>query len=210
LTISSTIPNILQDLRIYYSKHGEGKKLISDLVSLENPIPHYTFKEGLLFCKDIIYVLDLPNRRQSIISEFHNSPIAGHSGAKPTHWRLVASFLWPGGHKEIKEWVKNCSTCQQKRYLPTKKQELFQPLNTPQQVWEKLTMEFITHLPNSFDNTAVWVVCDRLTKFVHFISFPTKYNAKDLAIWFSTEINRLHGIPYSIIFDRDPLFLSNY
>lgn len=71
-------------------------------------------------------------------------------------------------------------------------------------------MDFITHLPNSFGHTVIWVICDRLTKFVHFIALPTKFTAEDLATRFSVEICRLHGMPKTIVSDRDPLFLSTF
>ncbi|KAJ1427537.1 Ribonuclease H-like superfamily [Sesbania bispinosa] len=71
-------------------------------------------------------------------------------------------------------------------------------------------MDFVTHLPNSFGHTTIWVICDRLTKYVHFLALPTKYTASDLAARFSVEICRLHGVPKSIISDRDPLFLSSF
>jgi hypothetical protein len=71
-------------------------------------------------------------------------------------------------------------------------------------------MDFITHLPNSFGHTAVWVICDKLSKFVHFLALPTKFTAKDLAHRFSTEVCKLHGIPASIVSDRDPIFLSKF
>jgi hypothetical protein len=210
MSISSTIPHLLQDLHQYYRKNEQGRKLVEDSTQQENSNPLYNFKNGLLFFKDRIYIPDLPDWRQSIISEYHNSPTAGHSGAKPTFSRLAASFLWPNAHKEVKTWVKQCSTCQQNKYLPTKKQGLLQPLDIPRQVWEDLTMDFVTHLPNSMGHMAIWVICDRLSKFVHFIALPTKFTAKTLAVRFSTEICRLHGVPNSIISDRDPLFLSKF
>ncbi|XP_058733354.1 uncharacterized protein LOC131604963 [Vicia villosa] len=71
-------------------------------------------------------------------------------------------------------------------------------------------MDFITHLPNSFGHTVIWVICDRLTKFFHFLALPTNFTAKDLASRFSVEIYRLHGNPKSIVSDRDPLFLSSF
>jgi hypothetical protein len=71
-------------------------------------------------------------------------------------------------------------------------------------------MDFITHLPASFGHTVIWVICDRLTKYVHFIALPTKFAAKDLAHRFSSEICRLHGVPKTITSDRDPLFLSQF
>jgi len=71
-------------------------------------------------------------------------------------------------------------------------------------------MDFITHLPVSFGRTIVWVICDCLTKYVHFIALPSKFAAKDIANRFSTEVCRLHGFPNSIVSDRDPVFLSQF
>jgi hypothetical protein len=73
-----------------------------------------------------------------------------------------------------------------------------------------LSMDFITHLPGSFGHTVIWVICDRLSKYVHFLGLPTHFTAQDLATRFSAEIFRLHGIPKTIVSDRDPLFLSKF
>src|SRR4051812_13674317 len=71
-------------------------------------------------------------------------------------------------------------------------------------------MDFITHLPSSFGHIVIWVVCDCLTKFVHFIVLPTRFTTKGLASCFSMEINHLHGVPKSILSDCDHLFLSSF
>lgn len=75
-------------------------------------------------------------------------------------------------------------------------------------MWEDMTMDFVTHLPNYFGHTVIWVICDRLSKFVHFLALPAKFSAKDLASCFAVEIFRLHGTPIFIVSDRDPLFLN--
>ena len=80
----------------------------------------------------------------------------------------------------------------------------------PTRIWDELTTNFITHLPSSFGHTVILVVCDRLSKSAHFIALPTSFTAFHLANHFSVEIYRLHGIPKSIISNRDPLFLSNF
>lgn len=67
-----------------------------------------------------------------------------------------------------------------------------------------------TKLPLSSGHSTIWVICDRLTKFVHFIGLPTRYTAPDLARRFAVEVFRLHGMPRSITSDRDPLFLSSF
>lgn len=71
-------------------------------------------------------------------------------------------------------------------------------------------MDFITHLPNSFGHTVIWVICDRLSKYCHFIALPSRFTSQDLANRFSMEIFKLHGIPKSIISNRDPLFMSSF
>lgn len=90
------------------------------------------------------------------------------------------------------------------------KHGLLHPLEISEKVWEDLTMDFISHIPFFYDHIVIWVICDRLTKFVHFLGLPSKFTAPDLATRFSTEICRLHEVPKSIVSDRDPLFVSKF
>ena len=77
-------------------------------------------------------------------------------------------------------------------------------------------MNFIVKLPLSKDTItdikydSILVVVDRLTKYAHFISWKEKGNAKDLAKLILKEIIANHGIPWSIIFNRDKLFTSKF
>jgi hypothetical protein len=57
---------------------------------------------------------------------------------------------------------------------------------------------------------AVWVVVDRLTKSAHFLPIKTTYDMSRLAKEYVSEIVRLHGVPVSIISDRDPRFTSRF
>jgi len=71
-------------------------------------------------------------------------------------------------------------------------------------------MEFITYLPSFVGYTVVWVIYDRLTKYAHFLALPTHFTAQQLARRFAVEIFRLHGMPKTIVSDRDPLFVSMF
>ena len=65
-------------------------------------------------------------------------------------------------------------------------------------------MDFVTGLPRTLKNhDYIWVVVDRLTKSAHFIPVPVTYSMDQLAELYVKEIMRLHGIPQSIVFDRD-------
>jgi transposase InsO family protein len=54
------------------------------------------------------------------------------------------------------------------------------------------------------------VVVDKLTKDAHFIPLKTTHRVADVADMFLKEVARLHGIPKTIVFDRDPKFTSNF
>lgn len=71
-------------------------------------------------------------------------------------------------------------------------------------------MDFITSFLDSFGHTVIWVICDSLPKFVHYIALQTKFTAKDLTYSFLVEIAPLHGITKSIVSDRNPLFLNTF
>jgi len=83
-----------------------------------------------------------------------------------------------------------------------------QPLNFPYQIWEEISMNFITGLPKYKRYEAIFVVVDRLSKYSHFIPIKHPYIAKILAEIFVREVVRLHGIPASILCDRDLVFVS--
>ena len=74
-------------------------------------------------------------------------------------------------------------------------------------VWEDLSLDFITGLPKYKGYEVVLVVVDRLSKYSHFILLKHPYTAKSTAEVFVREVVRLHGIPSSVISDRDSMDL---
>ncbi|KAG8496459.1 hypothetical protein CXB51_007559 [Gossypium anomalum] len=86
---------------------------------------------------------------------------------------------------------------------------LLQPIMVPEWKWDRITMDFVSGLPlTPGKKDAIWVIVDRLTKSAHFIPVRTDYSLNKLADLYIREIVRLHGIPLSIISDRDPRFTS--
>ena len=77
--------------------------------------------------------------------------------------------------------------------------------------WEKITMDFVTGLPRTQrQHDAIWVIVDRLTKSAHFLPVNVEDSLEKLAKLYLDEIVRLHGVPLSIVSDRDPRFTSRF
>ena len=71
-------------------------------------------------------------------------------------------------------------------------------------------MDFVTGLRDSRGLDGIWVIVDRLTKSTHFIPIRMTCSALQLADLFIQQIVRLHGVPRTIVSDRDGRFTSHF
>ena len=86
---------------------------------------------------------------------------------------------------------------------------LLNPLPIPDYPWQSLAMDFITSLPKSNGFDSILTITARLTKMVHLSPMLTTATTEDVANVFIKHVIRLHGVPTSIVSDRDPKFCSN-
>ena len=113
--------------------------------------------------------------------------------------------------RDISEFVSKCLVCQQVKAEHQVPSGLLQPITVPEWKWDQITMDFVTGLYVTLKKKdAVWVIMDRLTKSTHFIPVRTEYSLERLANLYVSEIVRLHGVPLSIISDRDLRFTSRF
>ena len=88
---------------------------------------------------------------------------------------------------------------------------LLQHLEVAEWKWEHVTMDFVTHFPRtSRGHDIVWVIVDRLTKLAHFLAVQMTFTLEDFIRLYIREIVWLHGVPVSIISDRDPRFIAHF
>ena len=72
-------------------------------------------------------------------------------------------------------------------------------------------MNFVTHLPQTpRRHDTVWVIVDRLTKSEHFLVVQMTFTLEELCRLYIREIVRLHGVPVSIVLNRDPRFMAHF
>ena len=78
----------------------------------------------------------------------------------------------------------------------------------PQKMWIHLTVDFITKLPIVAGKDVILVICDRLSKMMHFVATTEETLAEELARLLRDNVWKLHGLPESIVLDRGPQFAA--
>nr|GEW23692.1 hypothetical protein [Tanacetum cinerariifolium] len=120
-------------------------------------------------------------------------------------------YWCPGMKKDIVVYVSKCLTCLK---VKVEHQRLFGLLRQPEiPEWklERITMDFVTKLPwTSSGHDTIWVIVDRLTKSIYFLPMREDYKMDRFARLYLNEIVARHGVPISIILDRDNCFTSGF
>nr|GFA04773.1 retrotransposon protein, putative, Ty3-gypsy subclass [Tanacetum cinerariifolium] len=143
---------------------------------------------GGLYLAERIWVPVYGNLRTLIMNEAHATRYSVHPGADKMYYDLRGLYWWPGMKKDIAKYPE-----------------------IPEWKWEKITMEFINKLPRTRSgHDSIWVIVDRLTKSAHLLPVREDYKIEKLARLYINEIIARHGVPVSIIFDRDSYFTSRF
>ena len=167
---------------------------------------------GFLYYKQTRLVL--PNDsvlRTRIMQECHDTPLGGHLGKDKTIEQIKRRVYWSGMDADIAKFVTSCDACQRNKPSQQAKMGKLMPLPVPAYPWQQVSMDLITALPRSrSSHDAIVVFVCKLTKMVHFAATTTNVTAPQLATLFLQNILRLHGLPESILSDRDPRFTAHF
>jgi hypothetical protein len=119
-------------------------------------------------------------------------------------------FHWSGMKSAMKQFVQNCQICIQAKPDRASYPGKLQPLPVPSEAWEIVSLDFIEGLPRSDKASCILVVVDKFTKYSHFIPLSHSYTTRSVATIFLNVVYKLHRMPASIIYDRDPMFTSHF
>lgn len=179
---------------------------------MEGGAPGFVVQEnGGLYYKGRWCVPNDSQIKKKILEEAHTTPYSVHPGEVKLYKDLRQHFWWANMRREVAEFVAKCLTCQKIKIDHRKPGGLLQPLEVPEWKWESISMDFVTGLPPTLKGSnTVWVIVDRLTKVARFIAMKNTWTMEQMANAYVKEIVRLHGVPKSIVSDRDTRFQAHF
>ncbi|KAH0776517.1 hypothetical protein KY290_007928 [Solanum tuberosum] len=173
------------------------------------PFEKFNLQDEFLFKENKLCV---PNcsLRELFVREAHCGGLMGHFGVPKTLEILSEHFYWPSMRKDVEKVCSYCLECKQakSRTLP---HGLYTPLPVSNSPWIDISMDFILGLPRTkYGKDSIFVVVDRFSKMARFIPCKKTNDASHVADLFVKEVVKLHGIPRTIVSDRDAKFLSHF
>jgi len=111
--------------------------------------------------------------------------------------------------RDVTSFVQQCGLCQQAKHTNTQPAGLLQPLPVPQGAWRDISLDFVEGLPKVDIYSVILVVVDRFTKYTHFMALKHPYTALSVAKVLYDNVIKLHGMPQSMVSDRDKVFTSH-
>ncbi|KAJ0556028.1 putative nucleotidyltransferase, Ribonuclease H [Helianthus annuus] len=165
--------------------------------------------DGAYYVTGRIWVPLYGGLRELVMDEAHKSRYSVHPGSDKMYHDISTTYWWPSMKAHIATYVGKCLTCARVKVEYQKPAGLLQQPKIPQWKWEEISMDFVTGLPRSQrGNDTIWVIVDRLTKSAHFLPIKETDKFSTLADVYLKEVVSRHGVPTSIISDRDARFTS--
>ena len=180
-------------------------------VAANDKTEYQTASNGTILVNGRISVPNDKGLKEEIMRQAHKSKFSIHPGLNKMYRDLKRYYHWVRMKTDVAEWVAKCPTCQLIKAEHQVPSGLLQNLPIPEWKWDHITMDFVTGFPTTRNKKdAVWVVVDRLTKSAHFLPIRKVYGVDEIVRIYLDEIVRLHGVPASIVSDRDPRFTSYF
>jgi len=204
-SISSTLVPVIQ--ASYMLDEITRVMIVDDTTTKRNHI----IDKGIIYRNHKVLIPNVKDLRTRIISEYHDSVIASHVGARKTYNNIDRHFTWVGLLADVKAYIKSCTICQTSKTTTQLTAGLLKPLPVPNRKSSVFTMDFITGLPLSHGYDAIFTVVEKLTKLLFVFPITTTITAPEVARIFFDRICCIgHGIPKVIVSDRDSKFTSQF
>ncbi|PKI44058.1 hypothetical protein CRG98_035545 [Punica granatum] len=196
---------VLPDFQQPFELHSDASKVGIGAVLSQNSGPIAFFSKKLTGANVRYSTYDV--EFYVVVQALHGK---GHVGRDRTLQLVQSSYFWPSIRKKVEKYVHRCKVCQVSKGTTTNA-GLYMPLPIPLQPWVDITMDFVLGLPRTQrGNDSIYVIVNKFSKMAHFIPCKKSTDAVRVAQLYFREVYLLHGLPISIVFDRDTRFLSHF
>ena len=163
-------------------------------------------KDRLILKNRKVYVPKNKKLKTEVIQLYYDILVRGYRGQQKITELVIRNFWQSGVTKEVKKDVEGCNTCQRNKNHTEAPTGKLIPNIVLEKSWSHIIADFITKLLLAQDYDSILVVCDRMTKIAHFVPTIEKTSAEGITRLFWDNIQKLHGLPESIIMDRGAQF----
>ena len=151
--------------------------------------------------------------RWGVISLYHDSTTAKHSGTKRMRLAIENDFWWPTLKLDVQNFIKGCATCQSTKPRTTQPKPPIHPIITEnhQTPFGTIALDFITKLPDSKGFDTILTITDHdCSKAALFFPCREMIMAEEVAKLYRKYVFLHYGIPWKVISDRDPRFTGRF
>lgn len=148
--------------------------------------------------------------QKRVVEGYHSSDWSKHPGIHATLLAVSEHFYWNNMHLTVKRLIGACLVCQTSKPSNHLTYGLLQPMPIPEGRWTLVSMDFLSISPPSEGFDSIFVIVDRFTKRAHMVANHKEDTAQTVARLFIENVVRLHGMPSSIVSDRDSRFTSTF
>ncbi|GBG59716.1 hypothetical protein CBR_g54821 [Chara braunii] len=219
ISITTVDQSVIDAYRTQYH-HCPDYRVIHATLQSSKTVPSYSLREnGLVYwhgrsgkLEPRICIPSTGQLRVQAVAEFHDQAAVGHMGFHKTLARVCRLYVWPKSKDFVKAYIQECPTCQEVNSANHLSYGLLQPLSIPEGRWQSISIDFIGPLrpPTERGHDAILVVVNRFTKHARFVPCRYRINAREVVDIVFDQVVRDHGLPQTIISDRDPRFTSTF
>ena len=208
---------MLLEIKGHYKEDAFFQKILEMPCAFKNfELTSNGFIHLKLHDRDVLCIPDVKvgewKLHEMVIDQAHS--LLAHLRTRKTLSYLHEYVWWDMMVCDVNVFCISCTTCQRSKPPNQKPYGLLNPLPVPSVPWDAIGVDFVGPLPESknrdgnFDS--ITVVIDLLSAMIHLVPSRINYTARDIAELMFSKVYKHHGLPRSIVSDRDVLFTSQF
>jgi len=162
----------------------------------------------LVLKKEKVYIPKDEELRTEVIWLHHDVPAVGYGRRWKTVELVTRNYWWPEVTRDVGKYVEGCDLCQRMKNRTEKPVGKLKLSEIPKKPWIHLMVDFITKLPVVAEKDVILVICNRLSKMMHFVTTTEGTLAEGLTRLFRDNVWKLHSLSESVVSDQGLQFTA--